>query len=80
MALPLAIDQQLYVWHHRAKREALRWHGDRWSAIHDRTVAKLLYRWQIISKVELQDELQQIDQNVTKRCLATPGLGKYRYS
>lgn len=80
MALHTAIDQHLYLWHHRAKREALRWHGDRWSAIHDRTVAKLLYRWQIITKLQLQQELQQINHSVTQRCLATPGLGKYRYS
>ena len=37
----------------RAKREAVRRHGDRWGLAHERTTIKLLFRWEILSREEL---------------------------
>ena len=40
------------TWVMRAKREAVRRHGDRWGIAHDRTTIKLLFRWDILSREE----------------------------
>ena len=74
------MENNLYLWRIRAKREALRRHGEKWTLNHDRTVFKLLYRWEVINRQQLHDELQLISRNINTKCLSTPGLGKFRFS
>ena len=74
------MDNNLYLWRIRAKREALRRHGEKWTLNHDRTVVKLLYRWEVINRQQLHDELQLISRSISTKCLSTPGLGKFRFS
>ena len=67
------------TWVMRARREAVRRHGDRWGLVHDRTTIKLLFRWDILSSEERDLALQELQQEIQKKCLANPGMGKFRF-
>ena len=73
------VENNLYLWRIRAKREAMRRHGEKWSVDHDRTMVKLLYHWDVINHQQLQEELRLISRTINSRCLSTPGLGKLRF-
>ena len=67
------------AWVMRAKREAVRRHGDRWGLSHDRTTIKLLFRWDILSREERDLALQELSQELHSKCQANPGMGKFRF-
>ena len=67
------------TWVMRAKREAVRRHGNRWGIAHDRTAIKLLFRWEILSREERDSALREVSQEIHRRCQSTPGMGKFRF-
>jgi len=68
-----------FDWVMRAKREAVRRHGDRWGLTHDRTTIKLLFRWDILSRQERDAALRELSEELQNKCQANPGMGKFRY-
>ncbi|MEL0340446.1 MAG: hypothetical protein VXA52_09790 [Synechococcus sp.] len=76
---PSTIATDRATWVMRAKREAVRRHGDRWGLAHDRTTIKLLFRWDILSREERDLALQELRQDLHNRCQANPGMGKFRF-
>ena len=67
------------TWVMRAKREAVRRHGDRWGIAHDRTTIKLLFRWDILSREERDLALRELSEELHSKCQANPGMGKFRF-
>ena len=67
------------TWVMRAKREAVRRHGDRWGIAHDRTTVKLLCRWDILSREERDAALRELSEELQSKCQANPGMGKFRF-
>ena len=76
---PSTIATDRATWVIRAKREAVRRHGDRWGLAHDRTTIKLLFRWDILSREERDSALRELSEELHSKCQANPGMGKFRF-